>query len=255
MSYNHYSASRKLLPWINTVSLILIALVISIPLWSAWADESPEEESSNPTGETKEEENRRLFRRANGLYKTGQYLEAAGQYLSLYASTGQDELLYNIALCYEKDGKYIFALKYYRQFLAFRSDDAETLGKIEKMEKAIADEAAGAAKSGTATQATPSPEPAASTPPPSPNPAPPKKPSHAPSITLAVFAGISLVVGGAMLGIAGKLYDDYSTSCAPFCDKSKGDGITVYSNAGWGLMIGGTVSFGVSAIAARATGH
>ncbi len=66
-----------------------------------------------------------LFEQGQVLYKAGKYAQALVSFLDSYDIYPADELLYNIAFCYEKLDQDAKALEYYESYLETLPEDAE----------------------------------------------------------------------------------------------------------------------------------
>jgi len=87
---------------------------------------------------------KKLFEEGTAFFNEGKYAQAVIKFHDSYDLSQQSELLYNIAVCYEKMGQLSKASEYYGKYLDARDqDDAESekvKKKIEKLKKKEAGE-------------------------------------------------------------------------------------------------------------------
>lgn len=103
-------------------------------------------------------------------YNDGKYPLAREEFDIAYKLSGEPDLLYNIALCYEREGELRKALDYFTRYSDARPDVAEVRAKIERMRAELG------------VSAPPQPQPQASSTPPA------KPPDTAPQVSLVVPA-------------------------------------------------------------------
>jgi tetratricopeptide (TPR) repeat protein len=83
---------------------------------------------------------RHHFDRGQKLYGEKRYAEAACAFLAAYDARPSASLLYDAAVCYEKDSRAREALAYYTSYLAkqpMAKDRADTESRIRVLEEAV----------------------------------------------------------------------------------------------------------------------
>jgi hypothetical protein len=106
-----------------------------------------QDEAAEPTeGEVAQAQE--LFEQGLIAYKDERYAQALVHFLDSYDLNPLDELLYNIAYCYEQIGQPKKAVEYYRQYLESVPEDeekerAKVMAKIEELEGGEEDEEGG----------------------------------------------------------------------------------------------------------------
>lgn len=223
----------------KTASKLLSFLLVLLLLRSAHA-QAPDQKPLNL-----DETAAAHFDLAVQAFKAGQWDAARAEFRVCYELSKKPDLLHNLSLVAEKQGKFAEALDLEREFLAkaqpqdlTAEDRAKTAARIESLER-------------LATQAP-------STPPPESGPA--AQPEKAPSKAPRILATAGLVTGGALLvaalgtGIAGGLLkSDLESRPLTLAEFEQGRGqAKSFESATIGLgVVGGALVIGSAVLAAK----
>src|SRR5262249_18318117 len=149
-------------------------------------------------------------------------VDALRELRTAYELTHHPELLYNIALCYERLGEFDHAIESLRAYLAGSTDVSE---RTEAQERLTRLEGVLAQRS-RLEQPAPLPEPVAEPPVALPVPsAAPATPPPVAAISVLVGAGASLIAAGILGGVASSEHDSLATRCAPSCSDDQLGGL------------------------------
>jgi hypothetical protein len=218
------------------------------------------------------EAGKQYFKRGADLYGKEKYQEAIEQFREAFVRTHKFEILFNIALCYERLGLDKEAIAVYEDYIT-RVDSKElkdeAFGKIQIIRDRLRE------RDGLVARQPPIPSPA---PPPPPTPPPPKKAEPHPAVKLAVDppkpvappppklkltpewrdviitsaigAGM-LIVGGGLYGHGNSVRQELDSTCRHLpgepCADPRVSGAKAEFYSGQALMIGSGLVFAVDA--------
>jgi tetratricopeptide (TPR) repeat protein len=113
-------------------AVLLILTLIFLPLsLSAQPAPQPVSDGANKAAEGHHETGTRFF-------TEGRYDLARIEFEAAYALTKEPDLLYNIAICYEREGDLKQVIAYLERYLAAKPDDEKTKAKLQKMREQLA---------------------------------------------------------------------------------------------------------------------
>ena len=72
------------------------------------------------------------------FFSVGKFAEARIEFEAAFALTKEPDLLFNVALSWEREGSVREAIAAYERYLLARPTDADTRAKVERMLKAVA---------------------------------------------------------------------------------------------------------------------
>jgi tetratricopeptide (TPR) repeat protein len=179
------------------------------------------------------------FVAAQQYYEDGEYAAALREFRRAHELTSQPEILYNIALCYERLGDFPNAVSSLEQYLATEQEVAERAGaeeRLARLRQTIAQRDELETPSAPATETAPVVAPVE------------EESEPLPVVPIAVLsvAGVTLIAGVILGSLAITTHDSLARDCgAAGCS----DGQIAELNA---LTISADVSFGVSLAAAVA---